>query len=404
MPQERELFRRSAIDAQNVMNGKVRVSPPPSWKTINLLLTGLVATAVIFASLVSYSRTVSVSGTIQAESGESIVRSRNPGYIELDVTLNQKVTKGQKIASIDIESADESGENALRQKSAIESEIAIAKQRAAAARSAGQSLRDAAMFRSQSASQQAANLQDQLTQARARTATARSDLERARIIAERGFVSRRDLEIRESEVAARLQEEALIQERISAARGLALSARAEADQAIGQAQIAETEALETVSRAEFSAASETMSQENVYEASQSGTVVSLPFRSGQTVSAGDTMAIIMPEGGGVIAILEINASQMAMIDENQTVKVAIDAFPYQKFGMIEGTVKGVNRAAIERQGESVFLVEVEIPENINAYGKKERLLPGMSIKARIISQKRSLIEWLLDPLLAVARR
>ena len=404
MPQERELFRRSAIDAQNVMNGRVRVSPPLGWKRINLFLVGIVAIAVILASMMTYSRTVSVNGTIQAENGESVIRARNSGDIKVSVELNSQVKEGQKIAEIVINATDEEGNNSTRQREAIAAEIAIAQQRADSARAAGESLAQAALLRSRSAAEQAKSLEDQLVQARIRTAAARTDLERARSIAERGFLSRRDLESRESEVATRMQEESRIQGEIIAAKGEELAGKAEARQARDQAQIASTEALETVSRARFSAASAAISQANVYQASQNGVVASLPFRSGQNVRAGDTIAVIMPDKGGLISILEISASQMAMIDERQTVKIAVDAFPYLKFGTIEGVIKRVNRAAIERNGESVFLVEVEVPETIRAYGKRERLLPGMSVKARIVTQKRTLIEWLLDPLLAVAGR
>jgi len=45
-----------------------------------------------------------------------------------------------------------------------------------------------------------------------------------------------------------------------------------------------------------------------------------------------------------------------------------------------------------------------MPQIITAYGRRERLLPGMTITARIKTQERTLIQWLLDPILAVSER
>ena len=47
----------------------------------------------------------------------------------------------------------------------------------------------------------------------------------------------------------------------------------------------------------------------------------------------------------------------------------------------------------------------EIPNAwVDAYGSRRRLLPGMSLSARIETEKQTLLRWLLDPLFAVSNR
>ncbi|MBA4768623.1 MAG: secretion protein HlyD, partial [Porphyrobacter sp.] len=49
------------------------------------------------------------------------------------------------------------------------------------------------------------------------------------------------------------------------------------------------------------------------------------------------------------------------------------------------------------------VVDIDNPEVV-AFGRREQLVPGMSLTARIITEKQSLIEWLFEPLFAVRRR
>ena len=55
--------------------------------------------------------------------------------------------------------------------------------------------------------------------------------------------------------------------------------------------------------------------------------------------------------------------------------------------------------------EPVFRVRVRLSQNaVSAYGEQMPLQPGMLLAADVIVDKRSLLEWLLDPLYAAGRR
>jgi membrane fusion protein len=42
--------------------------------------------------------------------------------------------------------------------------------------------------------------------------------------------------------------------------------------------------------------------------------------------------------------------------------------------------------------------------NVAAFGRNEALIPGMTLSARIVTEKQSLLEWLFEPLYAVRQR
>jgi len=55
--------------------------------------------------------------------------------------------------------------------------------------------------------------------------------------------------------------------------------------------------------------------------------------------------------------------------------------------------------------EPVFRVRVKMKrDSVSAYGQTVPLQPGMLLTADVVIDRRSLLEWLLDPLYAAGRR
>ena len=82
----------------------------------------------------------------------------------------------------------------------------------------------------------------------------------------------------------------------------------------------------------------------------------------------------------------------------------------QRFGTIRGLVADIATMVVNRPTTGggqvpVYLVTVEIPDaHVRAFGRRQPLLPGMTLTARIVTEKRSLLEWLFEPLFAVRNR
>jgi membrane fusion protein len=102
------------------------------------------------------------------------------------------------------------------------------------------------------------------------------------------------------------------------------------------------------------------------------------------------------------------------IHEGQDVRLMYQAFPHEKFGTGEGVVTSVSRTVLApaevaipglQVSEPVFRIRVRMKsDTVAAYGRRVPLQPGMLLNADVVIDRRSLLEWLLDPLYAAGRR
>ncbi|HEX2011287.1 MAG TPA: anibiotic ABC transporter, partial [Roseateles sp.] len=102
----------------------------------------------------------------------------------------------------------------------------------------------------------------------------------------------------------------------------------------------------------------------------------------------------------------------------QAVRLRYQAYPYQKFGHQEGRVLQVSRTplpAAELAGlplgpaaggqEPLYRITVALQrQSVEAYGAEQPLAVGMQLDADVLLERRRLIEWIFEPLLALANR
>jgi membrane fusion protein len=146
----------------------------------------------------------------------------------------------------------------------------------------------------------------------------------------------------------------------------------------------------------------------------SGRIAALPVSVGQAVSLGGTVAVVIPDGAKLEAELLAPSRAAGFISPGQDVRLMLQAFPYQRFGAIKGRIKAISTTVLGPTEiaipgldikEPVFRIRVTLArEDIQAYGEAIPLQPGMVLSADIVFDRRSLIEWLFDPLFAVAKR
>lgn len=113
------------------------------------------------------------------------------------------------------------------------------------------------------------------------------------------------------------------------------------------------------------------------------------------------------------AELLVPSSAIGFIAPGDTVLLRYQAFPYEKFGLQQGRLSRISRSALSPgelgasignvlQGESYYRVTVALKrQSVMAYGKPEMLKPGMLLQANIIGERRSLVEWVFEPLYAL---
>ena len=118
---------------------------------------------------------------------------------------------------------------------------------------------------------------------------------------------------------------------------------------------------------------------------------------------------IVPLSASLRAELFFPTRAFGFVRPGQEVRILYDAFPYQKFGTYRGTIAKVSQSILTgndaigpvalREPAYRVTATLERPD-IDAYGQKVPLQPDMLLKADVILDRRSLMTWLLDPLLS----
>src|SRR5439155_16714839 len=81
-------------------------------------------------------------------------------------------------------------------------------------------------------------------------------------------------------------------------------------------------------------------------APMAGRIAALPVATGQPIGAGATLAVITPIGGKLEAELLTPSRAVGFIEPGQEVQLQLQAFPYQRFGILRGDVKSVSRTVL----------------------------------------------------------
>lgn len=247
--------------------------------------------------------------------------------------------------------------------------------------------------------QEIARLQKQVDTQSALIALAEDDLARARTIAERGFISRGDILRREETLLSRQQTQAQIEQNLDAKRSQLNENTRTAQQL--QAQSNAQQANLAASRAIVAQQSATItgSRSYVLRAPVSGLVTAVTARAGQPAVTQSQIMTVVPFGSKLYAELSVPSSAIGFIKPGQNVTLAIDAFPYQRHGTISGRIATVSQSVVpgnvgDGKVGSFYPVSVELnATSIKAYGRSERLISGMTLTARIVTEKQSLVDY-----------
>jgi len=382
---------------------------------LSVLLAGVVLMACVFASIATYARKETVAGWVAPIGGMIRLEARQGGVVEsLHVQEGQFVRAGQPIATLKLSQALEGGDSYQAIGQSLDAQAEAAAVRASAARATLDAERRQLVARREA-------LTRELTQTRRRVALqgdrlklARAEIQRAETIAAQGFLPRRELELRQASALAVEQEEAQL-------TGSALSYERE----IGEvnARLAVISIDQDAARADAASAFAGLEQQRtqvetqssyVVVASVDGRVAALPVRRGQGVAAGAAVAVVTAGDAPLEAELYAPSRASGFIQEGQEVRLMYQAFPYQKFGAGEGRVTSVSRTVLApaevaipglQVQEPVFRVRVKLSrDHVAAYGRSAPLQPGMLLTADVVIDRRSLLEWLLDPLYAAGKR
>lgn len=144
---------------------------------------------------------------------------------------------------------------------------------------------------------------------------------------------------------------------------------------------------------------------NFVTAPEAGTVTAIEAGPGDAVVPFRPIVAIVPRGSRLQARLAVPPAAAGFIEPGQTVRIAVDAFPFATHGTVEGRIDSVSSAAVRLAGGSdeAFLAQATLHrDSIRAFGRARPLRPGMTVSARVTTRSRSLAELLFEPFYAAA--
>ncbi len=256
------------------------------------------------------------------------------------------------------------------------------------------------------------NMDTQREQAR----LAQLQVERVRLLSERGTVSMDDFQRREiAALGQRLSVQASEREHGSK-RSQLVQAFIAVDQlptVANERQRALRDAMATVQQRLIELEAR---RAVVVAAPTAGRIAAIPALAGSAVEAGGLISTIAPEGTVLHARLFVPTRSIGKVRPGQEVSLRYEAFPYQKYGTFKGRIEAVSRSVLlpqevakvapVRLDEPAYLLDVSIERQTVTVGPGQDvpLRPDMLLSATIRIEHRSLLAWIGESVLGVAQK
>lgn len=150
------------------------------------------------------------------------------------------------------------------------------------------------------------------------------------------------------------------------------------------------------------------------KAPQAGIVKDLATHTAGTVLAPGTVVLtLVPQDEPLVAEVWVTNADAGFVQPGQAARVKIVAYPFQKYGLIDGRIEQISADAQDRQAppegatkplsELAYRARVRLEaEHLDAAGGRLKLVPGMAITAEVHIGRRTVLEYLLSPIQKVA--
>ncbi|MCF2911219.1 HlyD family efflux transporter periplasmic adaptor subunit [Pseudoalteromonas sp. DL2-H2.2] len=407
------LFRKEAIEHQgHKLDGEVSIATHMSFNWILLVILVTVLIGITYLVVGEYHRKEIVSGYLRPTDGLSKVYPLGQGVIdEVYVEEGQKVEKGQVLARVRMERILTSGSDMneailaelIKQKDLVKKNI--------------ENQTQLATVSLEKLDSQINNTAFQLAQTKKQHAllTQRVELSEKRYqdtlaLIEKDFVSQSDVEsVRDAMLVLQQQAEDLEGRVLSQQESLS-QLRLERQQLPLTLQKTESQLRTQLADINQQITQASAQQSYDVRSHRSGRVSSLMVKPGMIAHSTSPLMTVLPENAALEAVLLVPSRAFGFVQERQNTRIRYQAFPYARFGIYEGTISSVSKSILLPNetslpvtlAEPAYQVVVSLKaQHAHAYGASVPLQAGMLLEADIMVDKRTLFEWLFEPLYSI---
>lgn len=137
------------------------------------------------------------------------------------------------------------------------------------------------------------------------------------------------------------------------------------------------------------------------QAPADGIVAELVVRSpGGMLAPGDVILRIFPAGSPLVVEALVPNKDVGWLRPGAPARIRLDAFPYQRYGSIEGAVSSVSPDAVrEAQAELAYRVRCTLAsQRLHGEGRDIALFPGLAAEVLVVTRQERVLETVLAPL------
>lgn len=151
------------------------------------------------------------------------------------------------------------------------------------------------------------------------------------------------------------------------------------------------------------------------KAPQAGIVKDVATTSkGAVVQPGMVLLTLVPRGEQLLAEVQVKNEDVGFVQTGQNVRVKVAAYPFQKYGLLEGSIQtlapdsqasnGNNPGQSAPQGyKALVKLDTQYLESLNGDASQRKgLEAGMQVAAEIHQGRRTIMEYLLSPVQKVS--
>ncbi len=127
---------------------------------------------------------------------------------------------------------------------------------------------------------------------------------------------------------------------------------------------------------------------------------------GSVAKGAESLFTLVPLGDDLEAEVQIESADIGYVKRGDRVHLKVDAYPFQLHGALDGTLTTISEDAFRRDKatgggiDAYYLGRIGLTRTrLNRLPEHARLLPGMTVSAEIAVGKRSVISYLLWPLI-----
>lgn len=410
------LFRKEVLAAkQQRLDGSIVLAHPPSFYRLAIFVFAFVLISVVFLATGTYTKKENVNGLLQLNKGMLKIRAPQSGSVaRLFVQEGQEVKKGQPLAHI-VSQKHSVGGQELNTALLREYQLQISDLKKQIERTKDQQILELKKLSDEKRNliRQIENLSAQTDIIQQRQALNQEIVSQIGELSGSGYIS--ELEVkRQQDTKLSLDQQVKAQ----STQTLVLNNElAQLEYQLAQTPIRFKSELSQLSKrlsdAQISLAQAQQSQLGEIRAPSDGIVTGVMIKPDHSVDSGQNLLSIMPDSSELRAELYVPTAAFGFVEKGQNVRIRYHAFPYERFGLYEGVITEISANVLlpaetpipTKLQEPSYRVIVSLQQNdVIAYGKSMPLRPGMTLDADLITQERSLLRWLFDPIYSIQGR